>query len=61
MKRELTQIAVYTTGDGYIEIAHDDPFGEPSSVIRMPPEQVPIICQWLTDAAAQIVREEGES
>lgn len=60
MKKEMTQVAVSTTDDGYICIAQDDPTDHNfDAVIQIAPEQAKMLCGWIESAADELERGEG--
>lgn len=56
MKKRMEALTVETTEQGQIVISQDDVGGgEPTIIID--PSQVPLLVQWLQEAAAELGRE----
>jgi hypothetical protein len=53
-------IEVYIGEKGYVCIRQEDPLGDGETVAFLP-QQVPAICQWLQECAAEILSRVGDS
>ena len=52
-------LEVYIGEKGYICIRQEDPLGETSDVVALLPQQVPAVCQWLEECAAEVMARVG--
>lgn len=56
MEKRMEQLEVMTTKEGAIDIVQGDSFhGEENQVVRIAPDQVEILIQWLKEAKAEIM------
>ena len=52
-------LEVYIGEKGYICIRQEDPLGETGDVVALLPQQVPAVCQWLEECAAEVMARVG--
>ena len=52
-------LEVYIGEKGYICIRQEDPLGETGDVVALLPQQVPAVCQWLQECAAEVMARVG--
>ena len=60
MYRRMQELEVATTTDGAIDIKQGELEGTEITV-TVEPGQVPLLCQWLQEAAAEIQKETAEA
>ena len=52
-------LEVYIGERGYVCIRQEDPLGDTADIVALLPQQVPAVCQWLTDCAAEVLARAG--
>ena len=52
-------LEVYIGEKGYVCIRQEDPLGDTADVVALLPQQVPAVCQWLQDCAAEVLARTG--
>ena len=54
-------LEVYIGEKGYVCIRQEDPLGDSADVVALLPQQVPAVCQWLQECAAEVLARGGLS
>ena len=52
-------LEVYIGEKGYVCIRQEDPLGDTADVVALLPQQVPAVCQWLQECAADVLARTG--